>query len=342
MADFITAIRTTEGDKKYDYNALGNLPEMPKISDTANAIKGTAAGEIITVDDVSPVEHNISCRLTSNTLIDFSSVKVSRYGKNLIDDNKKHFNLSNIFFGINEVPTANTGILLQAGIYTLSVEIEDGLGCNLYVLDGASSLFVAYGKTSLTFELTEEKRCNFKVYHENYTSPNNLICAQLEVGNSVTPYKTFIEPTTYTPNADGTVEGITSLSPNMTLLTDTDGAIIECEYNRDANKVIAELIALIGSGGGGSASYISYITLSASKWQGAASPYSQVVTVAGATEYSKIDINPSVEQLAIFHQKDIAFVAENEDGVVTVYCIGQKPTADYTMQITVTEVLANG
>jgi hypothetical protein len=26
MAEFITAIRTTEGDKKYDYNALGNLP----------------------------------------------------------------------------------------------------------------------------------------------------------------------------------------------------------------------------------------------------------------------------------------------------------------------------
>ena len=87
---------------------------------------------------------------------------------------------------------------------------------------------------------------------------------------------------------------------------------------------------------------IAHITLYAAKWQGAASPYSQVITVDGITEYSKVDINPSVEQLAVFHQKDIALVAENEDGVVTVYCIGQKPTADYTMQITITEVLANG
>lgn len=35
---------------------------------------------------------------------------------------------------------------------------------------------------------------------------------------------------TYTPTADGTVEGISSLSPNMTLMTDTEGVVIECEY----------------------------------------------------------------------------------------------------------------
>ena len=28
MAEFITAIRTADGDKKYDYNALGNLPDL--------------------------------------------------------------------------------------------------------------------------------------------------------------------------------------------------------------------------------------------------------------------------------------------------------------------------
>ena len=33
-----------------------------------------------------------------------------------------------------------------------------------------------------------------------------------------------------TPSSDGTVEGITSLSPNMTLMTDTEGVVIECEY----------------------------------------------------------------------------------------------------------------
>ena len=90
------------------------------------------------------------------------------------------------------------------------------------------------------------------------------------------------------------------------------------------------------------ASVISYIDLPSANWKGEGILYSQVVEIAGATEYSKIDLNPSVEQLAIFHEKDIAFVTENEDGVVTVYCIGQRPLDDYAMQVTITEVSSNG
>ena len=87
--------------------------------------------------------------------------------------------------------------------------------------------------------------------------------------------------------------------------------------------------------------FVNSITLYASQWEGDTSPYSQTVDVAGATQNSKIDLQPSTEQLAIFHEKDLAFVAENEDGVVTVFCVGQKPTNDYTMQITITEVVVN-
>lgn len=80
------------------------------------------------------------------------------------------------------------------------------------------------------------------------------------------------------------------------------------------------------------------VTLPASAWVGAEDPYSQVVEIAGVTAYSKVDLLPSVEQLVIFHDKDIAFVTENEDGIVTVYAIGDKPTRDYTIEVCVTEV----
>lgn len=83
---------------------------------------------------------------------------------------------------------------------------------------------------------------------------------------------------------------------------------------------------------------VGYVELLANKWVGNASPFSQVVEVAGATKNSQVDLTPSVEQLAIFHNKDLAFVTENEDGVVTVYAIGQKPALDYTIQVTITEV----
>lgn len=83
---------------------------------------------------------------------------------------------------------------------------------------------------------------------------------------------------------------------------------------------------------------IGEVTLLASEWVGEASPYSQVVTLAGVTENSQVDLTPSVEQLAVFHHKDLAFVTENEGGVVTVYAIGDKPMNDYTIQVTITEV----
>lgn len=90
----------------------------------------------------------------------------------------------------------------------------------------------------------------------------------------------------------------------------------------------------------GSLIRVSEVNLFSAKWVGDASPYSQVVTIEGVTPYSQVDLTPSVEQLAIFYDKDLTFVTENEDGIVTVYAIGQKPTNDYTIQVTITEVSA--
>ena len=84
---------------------------------------------------------------------------------------------------------------------------------------------------------------------------------------------------------------------------------------------------------------VDYVHLSASGWLGEDGFYSQVVDLDGITEYSQVDLKPSAEQLAIFHEKDIGFSTENEDGIVTVYVIGDKPTNDYTMQVSITEVV---
>lgn len=84
---------------------------------------------------------------------------------------------------------------------------------------------------------------------------------------------------------------------------------------------------------------VTEVTLLASAWNGTDSFYSQVVTISCATPYSKVDLLPSAEQLAILHDIDVAFVTENEDGVVTVYAIGEKPTMDHTMQAQITEVV---
>ena len=83
---------------------------------------------------------------------------------------------------------------------------------------------------------------------------------------------------------------------------------------------------------------IGTVSLPAANWVGSGNLYSQVVQIYGTTPNSQVDLTPSVEQLAAFHDKDLAFVTENEDGVITVYAIGQKPTSDYMIQVTITEV----
>ena len=83
---------------------------------------------------------------------------------------------------------------------------------------------------------------------------------------------------------------------------------------------------------------IGEVTLTSNGWTGSGSLYSQVVNIEGVTENSQVDLTPSVQQLVVFYEKDLTFVTENVDGVVTVYAIGQKPSSDYTIQVTITEV----
>lgn len=83
---------------------------------------------------------------------------------------------------------------------------------------------------------------------------------------------------------------------------------------------------------------IATITLTADAWTGSSNPWSQVVTVNGVNANSKIDLQPTAQQIISLQNADIALMAENNNGVVTVYALGGKPTTDYTMQVLITEV----
>lgn len=83
---------------------------------------------------------------------------------------------------------------------------------------------------------------------------------------------------------------------------------------------------------------IGWVTLLAEAWEGEGNLFYQTATIEGVTENSQVDLTPNVQQLAVFYEKDLAFVTENENGIVTVYAIGQKPMNDYTIQVTITEV----
>jgi hypothetical protein len=200
------------------------------------------------------IGENCSISLTE----DLSSQKVSRYGKNLLD-------ISNI---IGTTVTVNGGTLtcgvdggitgsgtptsgcsffglpnlyLSSGTYTLSRSgIFTNMTCVVYIRNAEGKVLATFGVNDMINGVTNT--CNLADYptysylsFEIKRSDNNIEMSgtayfQLEKGDTATPYELYKEPQTVTANADGTVDGLTSLSPNMTIMTETEGAVINAHY----------------------------------------------------------------------------------------------------------------
>lgn len=234
----------------------------------ANAVKGSAEGEAARVDDVSPVEHRVSVKVDHT---DPTSVKIKRYGKNLVAPFTTTKTVNNVggnigvtysiekdnpYVVINGTATQTNGrvalmeyqepILLKKGVpYFISAKVVEGSNSKFLVF--ASNVnnvgeYFSLGSANNPYIPEEDKRF-FVGLHTvaGETYENQKMVIQLEVGTIGTDYEPYKGVETYTPNADGTVEGITSLSPTMTLLTDTEGAVIHCEYNKDTNKALSSM-----------------------------------------------------------------------------------------------------
>lgn len=193
--------------------------------------------------------------------IDPSTVTVKRCGKNLIDVSDITVESSNAW---SNKHLGSFG--LPSGKYTVSLDYKQ-LGDVTHVSLSARKYGVAEeayadvsnnaqtGKLTMTFEIpVGEYGAMLYVYSNCTANVRNTKCLfsniQVEVGDIATEFEAYKEATEHIPSSDGAVSGLTSVSPCMTILTDTEGAIVECEYNRDTNKVIEKLTNAITALGG--------------------------------------------------------------------------------------------
>lgn len=234
----------------------------------SGALHGSASGEAVRLTDVSPIEHEIKIKLTAESNhSDFSGVTLKRYGKNLLPYPYKNTNIDYTFNGINYKVksdgtvvlngTANeqsyfilAGLVLNKGVYYLSGCPSGGQGSTYSIYfqyDNFSYYKADYG-SGVKIDINEKKNCAVAITIGKNTAVSNLIFKpMLEVGSKLTDFEERRTAVAYTPAADGTVTGVTSISPDMTFLSDTDGIIINAEYNKDLNKAISELYALVGN-----------------------------------------------------------------------------------------------
>lgn len=216
----------------------------------ANALKGYARGEAVAISDISPVAHDLDIKVSSKNVIPYPYTETTKTSN-----------------GITFTDNGDGGITIDGvatgyAMFTLSRDFPfvDGI---TYAISGRQSLYInyldengndKYFHTKYNTTLTWDKRYSLKrVYIQvvpNETKSNEVICPMIEISDTVTEYEAYKEAITYPVSPDGTVEDVKSVYPNMTITTDTDGVVIDCEYNKDINKGFAELVQAIISLGG--------------------------------------------------------------------------------------------
>ncbi len=253
--------------KKGDNGDKGDSGKDADMSIVANALKGNVSGNVVVLNDVSPLPHDVKVHLDNG-----GSVTVC--GKNLFDKSKT---LINGIKGETAVGVKATKIMEHDAIvqclkpnieYTLSYEIEclsipenatireRAVGLMLRVKGGSTIVPIKYKPLAVgdvlkytdNFTLTDEQynsgTIDILAYGNAYLSADGnkevypmvvFRNIKIEVGTTATEYEPFVEPTTYTADADGKLT-VPSIYPSMTIFAE-DGATMSVEYNRDINKL---------------------------------------------------------------------------------------------------------
>lgn len=184
--------------------------------------------------------------------IDPSTVKLTRRGSNIAY-------IPNISYTGSSVATNDflqwyidlpigTEITVSAD-YNTAEATSATIGWNIVLNDGTKiSLWSGTFTNSTTkrSSCTHIKMVDFSLDDVKYailylgqgnSSEKTVENITVNIGAADLGYEKYIDGGTYTPNEDGTVD-IVSLSPIMTLLADTEGITIECEYNKDSNILV--------------------------------------------------------------------------------------------------------
>ena len=238
----------TEIDTVYE---LGKDCIMSELWKDMNAQK---SGSTVAITDISPLGHNMKIKLSSDTVTDFSSVKLRKNGINIWDEQWElgSFNSSTgaTVSSSNSIRSANfTCIEGDKQIYITS-KLSESRRIDIYYYD-TNKAFIRHSTVTQNKTATTPSAARwFKILFVGdsdcpITSYSEGVCVYYYNQDTVGIYEPYKEEW-YIPSADGTVEGVTPNYPYTTLTTDDNAISICCEYLRDIvefrDSAIASLI----------------------------------------------------------------------------------------------------
>lgn len=233
------------GEEKMAFR-LGSQRFLVNDTPEESKMKTLVIGNPIVITDAKSEIHPLEIYLSSDTLTDFSTLYVRRYGRNLLD-----------WKSIQKINTTSfsVDIYLPKGTYNFNSNfhkiIDESVTYGVFLNEGTSTNYqnalvtvrTLNGKTFID-NFTIEKSGNYNLLFrlsgsttveklgEYLTSEENN--AQISLGDEILDIEPFVEPQTVQSDANGVVEGLTSLSPNMTLFADNDKVTINLKYFKEA------------------------------------------------------------------------------------------------------------
>ena len=140
----------------------------------------------------------------------WSSVNVTRCGKNLLDDSKRYATSTSIYLAQN---TSTYPVYLKSGVqYTFSVDMTQDYAVVYREKNGSGNITlwnVGQNKRSATFTVQKEGWYRFVLYNANGVDASTVNTVQIEVGTSPTTYEAYNsnEYSVSIPATPGTVYG---------------------------------------------------------------------------------------------------------------------------------------
>lgn len=226
-----------------------------------NALKGNKTGEAVVLADISPLGHELKVKVSG--VADLSSVTVRQQGKNILaypyhmtgdrEQNGVIFtDNGNGSITANGTASGQAYYMLFRGVLPVGKYYISGTptgvanGVTIYVANTSYSIWAEDKGNGAVFEVKKSEQIDIVInIAKGTTVPNLTFKPMLEIGAVGTEYEPYTPLITASANASGTVKGLKSIYPTTTLTTDTSGAVIDVEYNRDINKAFAEILKLV-------------------------------------------------------------------------------------------------
>lgn len=197
---------------------------------------------------------------------DLSVVSVLEYGKNLVpypfNETTKTVNGITFIDNGDGTVTANGTATADAAMYLFATSYNPiKLSKGMYVLSGCpvggdmSTYSISIGTSADTIARDAGNGSVFTISEElsnsgvgvsikilSGTTVTGLVFKpQIELGAIATEFEEYLAPTTYTSTEYGIVEDIPSHYPTMTLRTNTEGVLVDVQYNKDVNAEFEQL-----------------------------------------------------------------------------------------------------